>query len=827
MKDFGEFLSNLRSSSGLSLEELAGLVGTSRSTLSRLENEEVPRPFKGSIRKLVLALAETLCTSQKETERYLALAGIKRSLLTETEEIRLGFISHIAPGSPEEVTSLERLRSICKQRLHELEAQASSGSLPHLRLKIQEYAQALGEAWNRLNFLSRRHEPNTGQPISTSPREAPSTRQLEEHHREDALHETLAAYLQQQRANLLDTPAPGAAHLRMRDIVEAGGLFIPPPWKQCSGATRTEDVAEYLIDAISQGGRVLLLGEAGQGKTTVLKRAFTLMTDRFLLDPRETARIPLYVPLREIAAFARDPIEILWEGVSGTLPLPFEHFAALVYTNRVIFLFDGFDEIRGELTQRSINERVSSEIFAYPGVLSCRKNFYESYLSISAIQERYPQWVELQPLTLTHSVQEYIHAFCRKKREGAAQRSFPLPEYIVKTIEASPELRDLAQRPLLLVMMLDLFSDPEEAGEHEWNAAKLYERYTEKWLKHEAAKPDSVLKWHEKATLIQEIAWSIHAARVANASLHERYHNGTITQHDLFLLLERLSLHFRHIPLAQIFDDICLRTFLIANDGDTYYLIHKSFQEYYVAKYIFGHLRSREQPVGAAAHVLGEFISMEVGIFLKAMLDAKKCSSSERDYVVDVLIAAYRQNSMDDQRSVTIRENASHYLAFLGTPKATRFLEQAYAAEPNKWVQRGMMVGLALLCQKSDILDRYIDLILNDPEVASINIGYHLVYYGDQAPEEGYHDRGGQRCEGTLRSIFRRLKSEHYRSGWALDLLTLRTLLEQRGVKILDTDEYYRPFLAAFLDDNHQGQSSAFQREKQRLQEILEGAIRR
>jgi hypothetical protein len=138
-----------------------------------------------------------------------------------------------------------------------------------------------------------------------------------------------------------------------------------------------------------------------------------------------------------------------------------------------------------------------------------------------------------------------------------------------------------------------------------------------------------------------------------------------------------------------------------------------------------------------------------------------------------------------------------------------------------------MMVGLALLCQKSDILDRYIDLILNDPEVASINIGYHLVYYGDQAPEEGYYDRGGQRCEGTLRSIFRRLKSEHYRSGWALDLLTLRTLLEQRGVKILDTDEYYRPFLTAFLDDNHQGQSSAFQREKQRLQEILEGAIRR
>jgi hypothetical protein len=45
--EFGVFLSNLRNSSGLSLEELAGLVASSRSTLSRLGNNEVPRPFSG------------------------------------------------------------------------------------------------------------------------------------------------------------------------------------------------------------------------------------------------------------------------------------------------------------------------------------------------------------------------------------------------------------------------------------------------------------------------------------------------------------------------------------------------------------------------------------------------------------------------------------------------------------------------------------------------------------------------------------------------------------------------------------------------------------
>jgi transcriptional regulator with XRE-family HTH domain len=106
MRNFGSFLSNLRSSAGLSLEELAKLVESSKSTLSRLENDDVPQPFKGSIRKLVIALAEILCTSKKETDRYLELASIDKSLLTETEEIQLGFTPRITSGSPEVVDNL-------------------------------------------------------------------------------------------------------------------------------------------------------------------------------------------------------------------------------------------------------------------------------------------------------------------------------------------------------------------------------------------------------------------------------------------------------------------------------------------------------------------------------------------------------------------------------------------------------------------------------------------------------------------------------------------------------------------------------------------------
>jgi transcriptional regulator with XRE-family HTH domain len=157
MKDFGIFLCNLRSSAGLSLEELSRLVDSSKSALSRLENNEVPQPFKGSVRKLIIALAEILCTSKAETKHYLELAGMNQSLLTETEKIQLGFTPTIPTSSPEEVITLERLESIYVQLLQQLEARETalgiSNAPPNLKLKIQEYTNLLREIEKRLDKI--------------------------------------------------------------------------------------------------------------------------------------------------------------------------------------------------------------------------------------------------------------------------------------------------------------------------------------------------------------------------------------------------------------------------------------------------------------------------------------------------------------------------------------------------------------------------------------------------------------------------------------------------------------------------------------------------
>lgn len=171
MKPFDEFLSNLRTGAGISLEELALLAGSSRSTLSRLENDRVPRPFRGAAHKLIITLAEILCASPKDSERYLELAGMKRALLTEAEEVQLGFTPAIPPGVPAEEPNLVRLQHIYEQRLTDLESRAvpARGLPPSLEIKLQHYTNSLNEIREELEQLHNRKKLPGARAIQLSP----------------------------------------------------------------------------------------------------------------------------------------------------------------------------------------------------------------------------------------------------------------------------------------------------------------------------------------------------------------------------------------------------------------------------------------------------------------------------------------------------------------------------------------------------------------------------------------------------------------------------------------------------------------------------------
>lgn len=179
MDGYPDFIKTLRSSSGLSLENLAKLAGSSKSKLSRLENGDIPRPFRGPTRNLIIQLAHILCSSTKETERYLSLAGINRSHLTDIEEIQLGYTPHVPRGAENETRDLEKLEQIYQQLLKKLEIWelelGVENAPPTLKLKTQEYGNILQEIQKRLDQLYNKGNASNGNPLDdTAPEAAPA-----------------------------------------------------------------------------------------------------------------------------------------------------------------------------------------------------------------------------------------------------------------------------------------------------------------------------------------------------------------------------------------------------------------------------------------------------------------------------------------------------------------------------------------------------------------------------------------------------------------------------------------------------------------------------
>ncbi len=243
-------------------------------------------------------------------------------------------------------------------------------------------------------------------------------------------------------------------------------------------------------------------------------------------------------------------------------------------------------------------------------------------------------------------------------------------------------------------------------------------------------------------------------------------------------------------------------------------------------------MRCREQHIQdleAIEQALRASLPFDIATYLKKML--KESSVHEKAIIASNLINVYQRNQVQAQEPTTIRQQATYYLSTLGTEPAIHFLEQIYQEEPNKWVQRGIMIGLALYSERAEMLEQYMRIIHEDREAATINIRYHLIYYGDQTGDLAGNIDATEipeqtiGCpEKTVAALFRHLQNAQYKNGWSLDLFTLSVLLERQGLSILHTNTWYLQFIKAFLEKDHPEHGEILLQEKGRLRQIIEGA---
>lgn len=256
-------------------------------------------------------------------------------------------------------------------------------------------------------------------------------------------------------------------------IVEEMILEKVPPSDKESLQTRlkrdkyefnTQDIISRVVETKSR--RVILVGESGCGKTTLLKwitliyaqQAFKELTP---LGDVIKLRIPVYVDLGtyhkkiEPEGFLADILK------SAGLECSFEELIASLESGKFLFLFDGLDLLRDKVDDFDPTAAIQKFINKYPKnicILSCRKGM--RYTNFP------PNYKVIELLELTdEKIVEYLEHYVK----DAHRR-----EEILTRIRQVPQFKETCRTPLILLLIIAIFTRYKEIPA---NKTQIYSNY--------------------------------------------------------------------------------------------------------------------------------------------------------------------------------------------------------------------------------------------------------------------------------------------------------------------------------------------------------------
>ncbi len=328
---------------------------------------------------------------------------------------------------------------------------------------------------------------------------------------------------------------------------------------------------------------LVLIGDYGAGKTTILRRLMRRLSDEKLSkkdDPNY--RIPLFISLKDynkvpdiyslIRLFLQNTVEV--DNISVRT------FKKLNADGRFVLLLDAFDEMLTRVTTadrrrcfKEISELVSENskiiLTGRPAYFNDYKEFKENLevlrIELGSRKTRFISDYEIKCLQLLD--EDQVEKLIKKSSPHDYQN-------LLLILTSKPNLMDLARRPVLVSMIADTGEELIKLGNQDITARNIYEIYTNKWVQREEDKGEFRLLVHpeQKSTFLRYLAMQMFLS--GSMIIHyseldvyvEKYFNlDTIVEVD----------HFSH--------DIRTCSFLSRTDDGYYYYIHKSFMEYFVA----------------------------------------------------------------------------------------------------------------------------------------------------------------------------------------------------------------------------------------------------
>ena len=326
---------------------------------------------------------------------------------------------------------------------------------------------------------------------------------------------------------------------------------------------------------------LLILGDYGTGKTTFLQRFGAHQAYRLISEP-EAQRCPVLLYLKDFPG-GLDARTLLL-AISDALGDPgvnrnlVERF---LRRGRFLLLLDGFDEMGLQVDARTRRTAFVSllRLMLLPGakvIISGRPGYFPSLQELEAILDLVGGTFEdvgelrVEALTIAPFDDEQIEAYLGSFQWNEPGLTLPRVKEVIHQVY---NLRELAERPFLLDLIVKTIPALEKHELQEISPGRLYEIYTERWLSREYSKGEFrwLIQRSEKKAFMVELAWRM----LMRGSLKIHFSELAAWVRSYFSVSSPETIDY----LAQ---DIRTCSFLSRDDEGYYAFVHRSFMEFFV-----------------------------------------------------------------------------------------------------------------------------------------------------------------------------------------------------------------------------------------------------
>ncbi|MEP1445731.1 MAG: leucine-rich repeat domain-containing protein [Paraglaciecola sp.] len=345
-------------------------------------------------------------------------------------------------------------------------------------------------------------------------------------------------------------------------------------------------------EALTCYERLVILGEAGQGKTTLLQW-LTVQCGRRAFGNDQTnfnKKVPVLIQLRSILNETSLPDELdfyafMTEGIEVE-DLQREWVASVLENKLAIIMIDGFDEVPRERRQEVLDwiERLCNRYNGNQFILTSRPSAYEN-TSLEHLEFNVIQLQTMDRNAQSDFVEHWHHAIALEYDKTKPNALNQQASSLLDKLRQQKVLRNLAQNPLLCGVLCMLHHDrngylPKDRTDLYESTCRLFLDSRDREKKVIETDKFTLLDLRNKESFLSDVAFWM-------------TNNGQ-TSISPDALKQKLKLKSRDMPELKgkiSADDLLLffleRSGLLVQVGlNEIQFTHRTFQEFYTAKYI-------------------------------------------------------------------------------------------------------------------------------------------------------------------------------------------------------------------------------------------------